>query len=72
MAILKDNKAAGRDDVLVEQLKNIGPKIITILKPGNDCDSKELLNNIPLVSYVHPLRKNGTEQKSINHRTAPN
>ena len=24
--ITKDNKAAGRDDILVEQLKNIGPK----------------------------------------------
>ena len=26
MAILKNNKASGRDDVLVEQLKNLGPK----------------------------------------------
>ena len=25
VAILKNNKAAGRDDVLVEQLKNLGP-----------------------------------------------
>ena len=26
VAILKNKKAAGRDDVLVEQLKNLGPK----------------------------------------------
>ena len=26
VATLKNNKAAGRDDVLVEQLKNLGPK----------------------------------------------
>ena len=26
VAILKNNKATGRDDVLVEQLKNLGPK----------------------------------------------
>ena len=26
VAILKNNKASGRDDVLVEQLKNLGPK----------------------------------------------
>ena len=26
VAILKNNKAAGRDDVLVEQLNNLGPK----------------------------------------------
>ena len=35
VAILKNNKASGRDDVLVEQLKNIGPKghrwLLTIL-----------------------------------------
>ena len=31
VSILKNNKAAGRDDVLVEQLKNIGPRIIAIL-----------------------------------------
>ena len=26
VAILNNNKASGRDDVLVEQLKNLGPK----------------------------------------------
>ena len=26
VAILKNNKAAGRDDVMVEQLNNLGPK----------------------------------------------
>ena len=26
VAILKNNKAAGRDDVLMEQLNNLGPK----------------------------------------------
>ena len=35
VAILKNNKAAGIDDVLVEQLKNLGPKahrwLLTIL-----------------------------------------
>ena len=84
VAILKNNKASGKDDVLVEQLRNLGPKshrwqltmlnkclmenksptlwrrsnIIAILKPGKDCDSKELQTNIPLVAYVHTLRKN--------------
>ena len=81
VAILKNNKAAGRDDVLMEHLKNLCPKahrwlltmlnkcfmehkiptlwrqskIIAILKPGKDCDSKELPTNIPLVSYVQTL-----------------
>ena len=40
IATLKNNKAAGIDDVLVEQLNNVGPKthkwIIAILKPGKD------------------------------------
>ena len=38
VAILKNNKASGRDDVLVEQLKNLGPKahrwLITMLNRG--------------------------------------
>ena len=36
------------------------------------CDSKELLTNIPRVSYVHTLRNNDTEQNNTNHRTVPN
>ena len=72
---LKNNKATGRDDVLVEQLKHLGQKankwlhtmlnvcftgnkipkiwiqskIISILKPGILCDSKELQTNLPLM-----------------------
>ena len=76
VAILKNNKASGRDDVLVEQLNNLGPKahrwLLTML---NKCfkESKipTLLRQsriIPHVPYVHTLRKNDTEQNSTNHR----
>ena len=47
-------------------------KIIAILKPGKDFDSKELPTYIPLMSHVQILRKNDTEQDSICHRTTPN
>ena len=48
------------------------PKIIAILKPEKDSDSKELQTNIPLGSYVQTLRKNDTEHNSTNHRTTLN
>ena len=56
MAALKNNKASGRDDILVEQLKHLGPKahkwLLTMLniikeqagfRSGKSC-TRQLLN----------------------------
>ena len=56
VAILKNNKAAGRDDVLLEQLKNIGPKahrrLLTML---NKCFRKNKITTImkTVPEYCH-------------------
>ena len=44
--ITKDNKAPGGDDVLVEQLKNIGPKARWLLAMLNKCFME---NKIPTI-----------------------
>ena len=68
IAALKNNKVAGRDDLQVEQLKNIGPKAHKWLlemeeienhrhieSRGKLCDTEKLSHNIPSVSHVQTL-----------------
>ena len=45
VATLKNNKAADRDDVLVEQLKNLGPNAHKWLRAITYSDFELLLNN---------------------------
>ena len=61
LATLKNNKAAGRDDVLVEQLKNLGPNAHKRLAQCHTetrvrlSNSEELRTYIALVPHVQIL-----------------
>ena len=58
--ITKDNKAAGRDDVLVEQLKNIGPKAhMWFLAMLNECFMENKIPTIWRQSQNIVIRKPG-------------
>ena len=60
VAILKNNKASGRDDVLVEQLKNIGPKsrrwLLTML---NKCFMENKITTLWRQSKIIAILKPG-------------
>ena len=74
VAALKNNKAAGRDDILVEQLKHLGSKahnaqqskIIAILKPGKDSSIPKNYRPIPLLCHTYKLY-----ERMIVNRIAP-
>ena len=62
MALLKNNKAAGRDDVLVEQLKNLGPVahkwLLTML---NKCFTENKIPTIWRQSKIIAILKPGKD-----------
>ena len=68
IATLKNNKAAGIDDVLVEQLKNIGPKTNKwLLAMLNNCSPQ---NNIPTIwrkSKIIAILKPGKDSATPNN-----
>ena len=76
IAALKNNKAAGRDDVLVEQLKHHRKQDPQDTETMQDYrhtqarerlrDSEELQTNFPLMPDVQPLRTNYSKQNSAS------
>ena len=54
MAALKNNKTANRDDILMEQLKHLGPKTYNvILKPGKDSSIPKNYRPISLLCHTY-------------------
>ena len=67
VATLKNNKAAGRDDVLVEQLKNLGPNAHKLLRAMlNNCfiDNKILTiwRQSKIIALLKPGRLSNSEE----------
>ena len=62
VATLKNNKAAGRDDVLVEQLKNLGPNAHKWLRVMlNNCFIDNKIPTIGRQSKIIPILKPGKD-----------
>ena len=62
VAILKNNKASGRDDVLVEQLNNIGPKAhIWLLTMLNKCFMENMIPTLWRQSKIIAILKSGKD-----------
>ena len=73
VAILKNNKAAGRDDVLVEQLKNLGPKthrwLLTML---NKCFMENKIPTLWRQSKIIAILKPGKDSAILkSYRPIP-
>ena len=70
VAILKNNKASGRDDVLVEQLKNLCPKahkwLLTML---NKCFMENKIPTLWRQSKIIAILKPGKDCDSIELQT---
>ena len=70
VAALKNNKAAGRDDILVEQLKHLGPKahkwLLTML---NICFMENKIPTIWRQSKIIAILKPGKDSSTHIHNT---
>ena len=69
IATLKNNKAAGIDDVLVEQLNNLGPKPYKwLLAMFNNYFTQNKILSVP---HVQTIRTIDPEQNNAYHRRTP-
>ena len=70
VTILKNNKASGRDDVLVEQLKNLGPKahrwLLTMLKK---CFMENKIPTLWRQFKIIAILKPGKDSKELQTNT---